>query len=87
MTAIAINQEIFSIEKNFFLKKALNIISKLKTPGTNTLIGKEYALKIYKIYSNSSVEYDVNKYKNNINNYTTKINNNINKATKYASKI
>jgi len=68
-------------------KDSINIISKLKTPGTNTLIGKEYALKIYKIYSNSSVEYDVNKYKNNINNYTTKINNNINKATKYASKI
>ena len=62
--------------------QSINMISKIKSPGNGEKIGKEKALKIYNAYSDNSVNYDSNKYKNNISSYKNKVKSNINTANK-----
>jgi hypothetical protein len=65
---------------------SINIISNMKLPGSTCKIGKESALKIYKLYSDESVEYKSSNYQNNINKYKSKVKHNINIAEKYCNK-
>jgi hypothetical protein len=67
-------------------KESINIISNMKLPGSSNKIGKDSAFKIYKLYSEESVEYKSSEYRNNINSYKKKVNNNINVAQKYCKK-
>ena len=64
---------------------SINIISKMKLPGSSEKIGKDDAFKIYKIYADHSVEFKSSRYKSNINGYKKKVNNNINVAEKSIS--
>ena len=59
--------------------ESINKIANFKSPGGNVL-GKEMALKIYKIYSNESVKYDSKKYETNISSYKKSVKNNLEKA-------
>ena len=68
-------------------KKSIVLISKLRIPGLDKLVGIDKALRLYKLYSDESVNYDIKRYKNNINEYETKINNNIEKANIYVKNI
>jgi hypothetical protein len=68
-------------------KKSIILISNLKIPGIDKLVGIDKALRLYKLYSDESVQYDIKKYKNNINAYEIKVNNNIDKAHKYVQSI
>lgn len=68
-------------------KKSIILISKLKIPVLNKIVGIDKALRLYALYSNESVDYDLKKYKNDINTYETKVNNNITQAKKYVSNI
>jgi hypothetical protein len=71
--------------KNNDPSSSINIISKMKLPGSSEKIGKDNALKIYKIYADDSVEFKSSRYKSNINNYKKKVNNNISIAEKSIS--
>lgn len=62
--------------------KSINLISKMKSPGSGEKIGREKALKIYNAYSDNSVNYDSKNHQNNISTYKKKVNSNINKAEK-----
>jgi hypothetical protein len=62
-------------------EKSIDIISKMKTPDGEK-IGKDNALKIYKIFSLESVEYK-DEYKFNYRKYMKNVDKNIDKATKY----
>jgi hypothetical protein len=68
-------------------KKSINIISKMKLPLSNKEIGKETALKLYKSYSENSVNYDSKKYQTNINSYKQQVNNNVKIANKSSRKM
>ena len=72
------------IIKNNSPQKSIDIISNIINPVDKNKFGPENALKIYKVLSDDSEEYDINKYKNNINKYKNNVNNNINKASKHA---
>jgi len=58
---------------------AINLIANIKTED-NTIIGKDTAKRIYKLYSKESVKYNSNKYSENITEYKKKVNKNIKKA-------
>ena len=60
--------------------QSINLISKMKSPGSGEKIGREKSLKIYNAYSDSSVNYDSKKYQNDISSYKNKVNSNIKKA-------
>jgi hypothetical protein len=61
---------------------SINIIANMKLPGSSDKIGKDSAYKIYNLYSDNSVDYDMEKYRNNISSYKKKVRNNINRAKK-----
>lgn len=58
---------------------AINIIANIKTED-NSIIGKDTAKRIYKLYSKESVKYNSNKYSENITEYKNKVNKNVKKA-------
>ena len=62
---------------------SMKIISNLKCNKTGKKIGKKTALKIFIVYSDNSVPYDKNQYKNNITNYQKKVKKNIKIAESY----
>lgn len=68
------------IERNNPIE-SINKISKLNLQNGKK-IGKEYALKIYKIYACDSIKYG-SKYNNNINSYKKDVSRNIKIATLY----
>jgi hypothetical protein len=72
------------IIKNNNPDDSLDKISNLRIPGTSDNLGYSTALKIYEHYSNDSVPYSSEEYKNNINEYKDKVNRNIKKARNYA---
>ena len=72
--------EIIDIIKNNEPEVAVNKIAKTINPLIQEKIGKKNALKLYILYSDKSVKYDVHKYKNNINSFKDKVNENIKKA-------
>ena len=79
-----ISKNCLNIIKNNSPEKSINIISKMKVGNEN--IGNEFALKIYKSFSNSVVEYDCKLYCNNISEYKNKVRIKLDKATKAANK-
>ena len=84
MSATNITNKCKNIIKNNSPENSINIIANMINPVDKNKFGKENALKIYNVLCDSSIDYDINKYKNNINKYKDNINNNINKAAKYA---
>jgi len=79
-----ISKNCLNIIKNNSPEKSINIISKMKVGNNN--IGNEDALKIYKSFSNSIVDYDSKLYCNNISQYKNKVRVKLEKATKAANK-
>lgn len=75
-----------NIIKNNSPEKSIDLISNIKHSVSGEKFGKEKALKIYYLYSDQSVEYDVEKYRFNISKFTNKVNSNIKKAEKYCKK-
>jgi hypothetical protein len=69
-----------SIIKNKSPEVSVKKISELESPLNGQKLGNKNALKIYSAYSNESVKYDSNLYKNNIIEYSNKVNSNIEKA-------
>jgi len=65
--------------------KSIELISNIKL-SNGSKVGKEIALKIYKVYADESVEYDVKKDRNNITTYVDKIQTNISIAEKKSKK-
>ena len=78
--------ELTKICKNIIRKNnpdtAIMLISTLRFPVSNELIGSKGAVKIFKIYSDCSVGYNSKKYDNNFRSYNTKINKNFRKVNK-----
>ena len=68
-------------------KKSIDLISKTRLPQSNKEIGRETALKLYKSYSENSVNYDSKKYQTNINSYKQQVNNNVKIANKSCRKM
>lgn len=79
-----ISKNCLNIIKNNNPEKSINIISKMKIDDNK--IGSEVALKIYKSFSSSVVDYDSKLYSNNISQYKNKVRVKIEKASKEANK-
>ena len=79
--------KIKNIIKNNDPEKSIKLISEIKLPEGNKLIGKNGALRIYRNYAENSVEYDSKKYQTNINSYKEKVNKNISNSKKFSKKI
>lgn len=60
---------------------SINKIASFKSP-EGKVLGRDMALKIYKIYSNESVKYDSKKYETNISSYKKSVKKNLEKAKK-----
>ena len=69
-----------NIIKNNSVETSIEMISRLKYPTSNELIGINGAIKIYKVYSKYSIDYSSKKYDNNGRSYNNKINKNFRKA-------
>jgi hypothetical protein len=78
-----ISKNCLNIIKNNSPEKSINIISKMKIHDNK--IGNESALKIYKSFSSSVVDYDSKLYCNNVSKYKEKVRVKIDKATKAAN--
>ena len=74
------------IIKNNTPEKSLEKISNLKIQNNNK-IGIDNAIKVYKCFSDNSVEWDDAKYSNNITSYKKKVNNNISKVVIHSKNI
>ena len=75
-----------NIIKNNTPETAIKKISSLKKIYKKDKIGDDLALKIYNVYADKKIDYDVKKYANNESDYQKKINNNIKKASSYINK-
>jgi hypothetical protein len=82
---IKISNEILSCVKNERPSIAIKKISNLNNSNGNK-IGSNNALKLYSRHADLSVNYESDKYKNNISNYVIKVNNNKTIAKKAISK-
>ena len=70
---------IINIMKKNSPEDSVKIISKLKNPYTDEIIGHKKAIRIYVVNVKNIVEYDSEKYANNISKYNSLINEKINK--------
>ena len=70
------------IIRNYSPQESIKMISKLQCPTNGEKFGSDTAKKIYTAYSDDSVKYDSNKYRNNINSYTDTVKNNVSKSYK-----
>jgi hypothetical protein len=75
-----LTEKCINIIKNNPPDKAINKISNLKKPNCD-IFGEDFALKLYKTYSNKSVDYDSEKYANNVSSYKNNIKKNMKMAT------
>ncbi len=78
-----ISKKSLNIIKSNSPEKSISKISNIKL-SDNSKIGADKALKIYKFYSDKSVEYKSSLYRNDITSYKNKIDSNIKKASKFA---
>ena len=76
-----LTEKCIKIIKNNPPDKAISKISNLKKPNCD-IFGEDFALKVYNTYCNKSVNYDCDKYSNNVSSYKNKIKNNVDKAEK-----
>ena len=70
---------IINIMKKNSTEDSIEIISKLNNPYTKEKIGKKKAIRLYIINVENTVEYDSEKYGNNMSKYNSMINNKLNK--------
>ena len=70
---------IINIMKKNSTEDSIEIISKLTNPYTNEKIGKKKAIRLYIINVENTVEYDSEKYGNNMSKYQSIINKKLNK--------
>lgn len=70
---------IINIMKKNSTEDSIEIISKITNPYTKEKIGKKKAIRLYIINVENTVEYDSEKYGNNMSKYNSMINNKLNK--------
>ena len=80
---IQLSKRCLIIVKTKSPEESIKIISSMKL-SDGTVIGKEFALKIYKSFSDKIIPYDSLKYENNISEYKKLIRRKIDRATKAA---
>ncbi len=81
-----LSNECKKIIKNNTPEKSLEKISNIRVQN-NDKLGINNAIKVYKYFSDYSVEWENSKYSNNITSYKKKVDKNINKVVKHSKNM